>query len=130
MKNLQDRKLKIGILKIWHFLIAALIVYTRKFKIESLKIWHFLIAALIVYTIPIAAYTLNFYKSPFSKKPDDWASLGDYLGGVAGSLISGASHFRKNMLRGCMKVLSLSNKQWDDGCLSRPAIEPFAQAAL
>jgi hypothetical protein len=42
----------------------------------------------------------------------------------------GASHFRKNMLRGCMKVLSLSNKQWDDGCLSRPAIEPFAQAAL
>jgi transposase len=41
----------------------------------------------------------------------------------------GASHFRENMLRGSMKILSLS-KQAEDECLSRPAIEPFAQAAL
>lgn len=81
----------------------------RNFKIEDLKIWHFLIAALIVYTIPIVIYLLNFYKFSLSKNPGDWASLGDYLGGVAGSLISLINIFAVIWL--ALKVFDLETKR-------------------
>jgi len=96
----------------------------RKFKIENLEIWHFLIAALIVYTIPFLGYILNFYsfsKDPktwisFSSNPGDWASLGDYLGGVTGSLLSLINIFAVIWL--ALKVFHLETKR-DEGMYDR-----------
>jgi len=38
--------------------------------------------------MPLAIYIINFRGSPISLYPSDWASFGQYMGGVVGPLIS------------------------------------------
>lgn len=37
---------------------------------------------ILVCFVPLIAYIVNFWKSPISGNPDDWAAFGSYIGGV------------------------------------------------
>ncbi|WOD41703.1 hypothetical protein [Nodosilinea sp. E11] len=42
----------------------------------------------LIYAIPVLIYVSHFKDAPISNRPEDWASLGDYLNGLISSLMS------------------------------------------
>lgn len=57
-------------------------------KQTKLIIWIGSLIAIITIAAPIYFYVKDFHSLPRSKNPTDWASFGDYLGGLLGPIIS------------------------------------------
>ncbi|MGR5239300.1 hypothetical protein ACPV36_00175 [Photobacterium damselae] len=48
---------------------------------------------IIVCIFTLSLYIYNFYNYPWSKHPEDWGTIGDYLGGILNPIISAAALF-------------------------------------
>lgn len=61
---------------------------TKERKTDQWAIWGFAIAGGIAFLTVVSAYAIRFYREGISNNPEDWSRFGEYIGGVAGTLLA------------------------------------------
>lgn len=60
----------------------------RKRRSDQWDKWGFAIAGGIAFLAVVGAYAMRFYREGISNNPEDWSRFGEYIGGVAGTLLA------------------------------------------